>query len=187
MLSIDGIGIRPGSHVPRLLFSLWQDDEGTVHDVQRGEGGRRRIRPWTAQRVRHSALSVDSTGKRAAHELWDPNSSREDPILEQRRVPPHAWRSDPDAIIWRCDRTLPDDQRGVKILGTPFSSPQFVSPRLLELIASHQRLVDKIPLYLICTLRGCFYYSARLRAPTTSWSSASTFSCCVLVGKAGGG
>ena len=43
------------------------------------------------------------------------------------------------------DRSLPEDQQGVKVLGTPLGSPKFVQPRLLELSASHQRL-DKIPL-----------------------------------------
>ena len=58
----------------------------------------------------------------------------------------HAWRSDPYAIVWRGDRTLPEDQQGVKVLGTPLGSPEFVRARLLELSASLQRLVDKIPL-----------------------------------------
>ena len=57
----------------------------------------------------------------------------------------HAWRSDPEAIVWRGDRTLPEDQQGVKVLGTPLGSPEFVRARFLELSASHQRLVDKIP------------------------------------------
>ena len=34
----------------------------------------------------------------------------------------------------------------MKVLGTPLGSPEFVRARLLELSASHQRLVDKIPL-----------------------------------------
>ena len=75
-------------------------------------------------------------------------------LWNKGKVPPpvwetltaHAWRSDPDAIVWRDDRTLPEDQQGVKVLGTPLGSPEFVRARLLELSASHQRLVDKIPL-----------------------------------------
>ena len=57
----------------------------------------------------------------------------------------YAWRSDPDAIVWRGDRALPEDKHGVKVLGTPLGSPEFVQARLLELSASHQRLADKIP------------------------------------------
>ena len=61
------------------------------------------------------------------------------------------WRFDPDAIVKRGDRTLTEDEEGVKVLGTPLGSPEFVRARLLELSASHQRL-DKIRLYLICSL-----------------------------------
>ena len=50
----------------------------------------------------------------------------------------HAWRSDPDAIVWRGDRSLPEDQQGVKVFGTLLGSPEFMRARLLELSASHQ-------------------------------------------------
>ena len=75
------------------------------------------------------------------------------PPLGSETLAAHAWRSDPDAIVWRGDRSLPEDQQGVKVLGTPLGSPEFVRARLLELSASHQRLVDKIPLvFAVCVV-----------------------------------
>ena len=53
-------------------------------------------------------------------------------------------RSDPDAVVWRGDLSLPADQQGIKVLGTPLGSPEYVQAMLERLSASHQRLVDRI-------------------------------------------
>ena len=68
-------------------------------------------------------------------------------------VEPRGWellaatavRSDPDAIVWKGDPSLPADQQGVKVLGTPLGSPEYVQAMLERLSASHQRLIDRIP------------------------------------------
>ena len=50
----------------------------------------------------------------------------------------------------------------MKVLGTPLGSPEFVRARLLEFSGTRFRT------YLICSRRGCFRHSARLRARITS-------------------
>ena len=47
------------------------------------------------------------------------------------------------ADVWRSD--LADDERGVKILGTPLGSPEFVSKHLRERLAEERRLLEQIP------------------------------------------
>ena len=42
-----------------------------------------------------------------------------------------ARRSDPDAIVWRGDATLPPEAQGVTILGTPLGHEEFVRARLV--------------------------------------------------------
>ena len=165
---------------------LWQDDEGTVHDVQQGEGGEQgdALMPalfalgqhkalvtlqlrWTPQELLFAFLDdiyvvcspdrVLPIFQALEFELWVHSRIQihqgKTQLWNKGGVPPpvwetlaaHAWRSDPDAIIWRGDRSLPEDQQGVKVRGTPLGSPEFVRARLLELSASYQRLVDKIP------------------------------------------
>ena len=38
--------------------------------------------------------------------------------------------SDPDAIVWRGNVSLPPQERGVKVLGTPMGSPEFVTSNI---------------------------------------------------------
>ena len=142
---------------------LWQDDEGTVHDVQQGKGGKQddALMPALSALGQHNAV--------VALQLWLTPQERPERVLPifqaldfelwvhsriqihqgktqlwnkggfakpgWETLAPHAWRSDPDAIVWRrC-------QGFWYFLG----SPEFFQARLLELSASHQRLVDKIP------------------------------------------
>ena len=52
--------------------------------------------------------------------------------------------SDPDAIVWRGDVSLPPQERGVKVLGTPMGSPEFVRSTLAAVSAKHDRLISQI-------------------------------------------
>ena len=61
------------------------------------------------------------------------------------RLAADAWASDPDAIVWRGDHTLPPEHQGVSALGTPLGSPQFVSKELEKVATNHQVLLDRIP------------------------------------------
>ena len=160
-----------------------------------------RTRPRTAQRARHSATSVDSTGtvvcllrrhlRGAAptascrfSRLWSLSCGVHSRIqIHQGKtqlwneggVPPpvwetlaaHAWRSDPDAVVWRGDRSLPEDQQGVKVLGTPLGSLSSCNLACWNFLHPTS-VLTRFRLYLICSLRGCFYYSVRLRARITS-------------------
>ena len=65
--------------------------------------------------------------------------------LGWHRVAADAWVSDPDAIVWRGDHTLPPEHQGVRVLGTPLGSPQFVSKELEKVANNHQVLLDRIP------------------------------------------
>ena len=60
-------------------------------------------------------------------------------ILEQM-----ARESDPRARVWRgSDR--PDNQLGLKVLGTPLGHPAYVQEQLEIIAAEHQQFLDKIP------------------------------------------
>ena len=60
-------------------------------------------------------------------------------ILEQM-----ARESDPRARVWRgSDR--PDNQLGLKVLGTPLGHPAYVQEHLEIIAAEHQQFLDKIP------------------------------------------
>ena len=55
-----------------------------------------------------------------------------------------ARKSDPDAIVWRGDTTLPPEAQGVTILGTPLGHEEFVRARLVTVSAKHDRLISQI-------------------------------------------
>ena len=56
-----------------------------------------------------------------------------------------AQRHDPNAVVWKGNRTLPQDQQGLIVLGTPLGSAEFVQRELAELSVKHQSLLDRIP------------------------------------------
>ena len=55
-----------------------------------------------------------------------------------------ARRNDPDAVVWKGDHTLPPDQQGLIVLGTPLGSAKFVQRELASRSAKHQSLLDRI-------------------------------------------
>ena len=48
-----------------------------------------------------------------------------------------AQRLDPEAIVWRGDVSLPPQEQGVMVLGTPMGHPEFVRSRLAAVSAKH--------------------------------------------------
>ena len=52
--------------------------------------------------------------------------------------------NDPDAIVWRRDPTLCNEEQGVRILGTPLGHPKFVRSQLAALSETHDQLLEKV-------------------------------------------
>ena len=88
----------------------------------------------------------------------------------------NAMRSDPDAIVWRGDLSLPV-QQGVKVLGTPLGSPEYVQAMFESLSTSHQRLVDRVPHITDLQSAGCSCCSSLRLAQITSsgWCTLKPF------------
>ena len=67
--------------------------------------------------------------------------------------PPSGWQaltaaariSDPEAVVWRGDPSLPLAEQGVKVLGTPLGHTEFLKAQLREVINSHSILWERIP------------------------------------------
>ena len=74
-------------------------------------------------------------------QLW--NRSGVVPTGAQALTEP-AQRLDPEAIVWRGDVSLPPQEQGVMVLGTPMGQPEFVRSRLAGVSAKHDRLVSQI-------------------------------------------
>ena len=51
-----------------------------------------------------------------------------------------AQHHDPNAVVWKGDRTLPLDQQGLIVLGTPLGSVEFVQRELAEISVKPQSL-----------------------------------------------
>ena len=88
-----------------------------------------------------------------------------------------AQRFDPNAVVWKGDRTLPQDQQGLIVLGTPLRSAEFVQREFAELSVKHQSLLDRIPqvqdlqsawlLLLFCNVRMSNYFLRMLHPEVT--------------------
>ena len=152
---------------------LWEDDEGVVHEVLQGEGGEQalfslgqhrsleaiqaRLRPSERVfgRCLCSVLTRSSSGCVHHHprtaRAWASGFTSKTQLWNRAgRVPTGAQaltaarRSDPDAIVWRGDTTLPPEDQGMTILGTPLGHEQFVRARLVTVSAKHDRLMSQI-------------------------------------------
>ena len=58
-------------------------------------------------------------------------------------TPPNLGPLGPN--VWVGDRSLPSNQQGLTILGTPIGSPQYVAHQLELTTASHHSLLERIP------------------------------------------
>ena len=56
-----------------------------------------------------------------------------------------ARRLDPDAVVWRGDVGLDPSQRGIKVLGSPIGSDEFVIAQLHATVTEHASLFQGIP------------------------------------------
>ena len=79
----------------------------------------------------------------------DPTPSRQDATVEQRRSGPRGWerltaaarRSDPSAVVWKGDPSLPVSEQGLRILGTRLGHPEYVHDQLRRASADHRLLL----------------------------------------------
>ena len=55
-----------------------------------------------------------------------------------------ARRLDPDAVVWRGDVGLDPSQRGIKVLGSPIGSDEFVRTQLHATATEHASLLQRI-------------------------------------------
>ena len=53
--------------------------------------------------------------------------------------------SDPTAIVWNGNQTLPCSPQGVKVLGTSWGHPEFVSAELRQVSECHSIFFERIP------------------------------------------
>ena len=97
-----------------------------VHDILRAE-------LW-----RHSHIRVNE-GKT---QIWNRGGftpSGHEVLLEAARV------DDPDAQVWFGDHGAPVESRGIRVLGTPLGTAEFVRAQLQAIGECHQLLLDRIP------------------------------------------
>ena len=52
---------------------------------------------------------------------------------------------DPNAVVWRGDVDLDPSQRGLKVLGSPIGSDEFVRTQLRSMATKHATLLQRIP------------------------------------------
>ena len=106
----------------------------------------------------------------------DPDSFGGNSSVESRRSGAAGWQrlaadaqvSDPDAIVWRGDHTLPLEHQGLLVLGTPLGSPQFVDRELRKGASQQQVLLDRTPHVSDCRAFGYCSCSAHLHDPIAS-------------------
>ena len=55
-----------------------------------------------------------------------------------------AHRSDPEAIVWGGDTSLPAEEQGVTVLGTPLGHPAYVRSQLAAVSEKHDQLLAQI-------------------------------------------
>ena len=68
-------------------------------------------------------------------------------------VAPEGWemltvaarRSDPSAVVWKGDPSLPVSEQGLRILGTPLGHPEYVHDQLRRASADHRLFLERIP------------------------------------------
>ena len=83
---------------------------------------------------------------------------------------------DPEAVVWRSDTSLDPTMRGLKVLGAPIGSDEFVKAELDVTVTKHATLLHRIPAFcsarhpeLISTCAWCDLHCPRLsRKPTTT-------------------
>ena len=56
-----------------------------------------------------------------------------------------AREVDEEAVVWRGDATLPFEQQGIRVLGTPVGHPDYIRHFLQKKSDAHSRLFERIP------------------------------------------
>ena len=57
-----------------------------------------------------------------------------------------AREEHPQAVVWRGDQSLPVEQQGVTVLGSPVGHDEFIRVKLMKKVTEHQTLLERIPL-----------------------------------------
>ena len=77
-----------------------------------------------------------------------------------------AQLDDPEAQIWFGDLSVPPEERGIRVLGTPLGTDAFIQLHLQGIVDSHQLLLNRIP--VVSDLQSCCCFALRLVQTTTS-------------------
>ena len=88
---------------------------------------------------RHAHISVHH-GKT---QVWNRGGVEPSGIVELTRA---AQSVNPTAVVWKSDPRLPLNERGLRVLGCPIGSPEFVAARLNAKSEEQRSLFQRIPL-----------------------------------------
>ena len=102
------------------------------------------------ERVRIVVTIIDEEVARHAHviyhgktQVWNRGGDAPEGIDELARL---ARLVKPEAVVWRCDIQLPVERQGVRLLGVPIGSSDFVRQQLEDKSAEQDFLFHRIPL-----------------------------------------
>ena len=76
--------------------------------------------------------------------------------------------SDPQAIVWRGDQSVPLEDQGLLVLVTLLGSPQFVNKELEKISSKHRSLMEKI--FLIADLQCAWLLLLFCAAPRPNYA-----------------
>ena len=120
---------------------LWTDDSCVTHGIWQGEGGELGdpLMPMLCALGQHHSRIQIHAGKT---QVWN-RGGFEPPghaaLLEVARM------ADPEAKLWFGDKEDRPEERGIRVLGTPLGSDEFVRVQLQSTVDSHWLLFHRIP------------------------------------------
>ena len=165
---------------PCLLCDIlhwWTDDMGVTHEIWQGEGGEQGdpFMPALYACGQHRAFVHVSEDLLDGRHLREPVSGpRNQARIRLHQGKTQLWNrggvaqrvgtgtaaartSNPSAVVWKGDPSLPVSEQGLRILGTPLGHPEYVHHQL--------RRTQKCRIF---NQRGCCSHIAQARAPSTS-------------------
>ena len=171
-----GASILPFVHLfhGRPSTYLWEDNVGTVHTIDQGEGGEQGdpLLPLLFAVGQHPALVATQAILEANEWIFEYLDdiyilTRPEELLRHAHIrihggKTHVWNvagieprgcnalqriaeaSDPSARVWR-GADIPTHRQGIRVLGAPVGHPDFIRAQLEMTHAEHQVLPDRIP------------------------------------------
>ena len=114
---------------------------GNVHEVAQGEGGEQGdpLMPALFSLGLHPALAAVQERLSAGERLL---AFLDDIYIVCR---PTRVLADPDAVVWEGDAEIPDQERGVRVLGAPIDSSEYVLAQLNAKSREQRLLFQRIP------------------------------------------